>query len=371
MNSREPRREDGTADDGLGPALAEAVDRLRFAEPAMPDLLGPAMAEGVRIRHRRRTTILFALTVAVVVLTTSVVGALAYLGGGQEAGPAAGGSPASQRPWPSGSADPKRDLMIKQFAEAIDKALPKAQLGVDSESVTVASRPDGRTVYLTLRDRQGRAVPIALSTGHATSEVRTADPGVNCEVPAKVDQTPPLAYTAPGVGCRTAEGVPASKERRVWDVFVKPVAPGELPIGAVRIGTDRQIVRAWTYDASAAGASAAEASAAPDRLRLTVNVLATLVDNAPLAAFVRGMVPDAGTTSDGLVTPRVPYAGTPGLDGAGKYTPPLGAATATADLSSPPATGKSTAGSTAGSTATSGGRGGPSATGSRAASHTP
>jgi hypothetical protein len=205
--SHHPNRDDHPAEGRLGPALADMMADLRDSEPRMPDLLGPAMAEGTRIRRRRRTTMLVALAVAGVLVGGGAVTTVAYIGHDrQSAGPA-------HQPIRSDVPDGTVAL-----ADVLRPHLTKYQLVMSPDAVRAWNDAAGHHVLVTLRDQNGHAATLDLSTAAMGMPVTSPPNGTNCEAPYKFDITSPVALAARRQGWGRPPGTAAP-----------PRSPGACP----------------------------------------------------------------------------------------------------------------------------------------------
>lgn len=242
MTPMDPDAEPGAA---LRPVLAAEMAELRSGEPGMPDLLGPAMAEGTRIRRRRRTTLLVALGTAVVLIAGGVVGGLRYVGGHDR-----GVGPAS-----SPTATNSRDAAATRALPPVQALAETLRPHLEAHGITLTEKPwghtdDGVSIILTVRDANGRTGALTLSTG----QMESAPPSRNisdadCEVPAKLDRAKTVEYDARTGVCKLA--VRGRDGAMTWAVVVPDTrVPSSVSTGATRLGPDRDIVRVWTWSAT-------------------------------------------------------------------------------------------------------------------------
>lgn len=233
---------DRAQEDLLRRALTDAMEGTAGPEPGMPDLLGPAMAEGTRIRRRRRATLLVALSTAAVLVAGGVAGGFAYVGrdGAQGVQVPPGGQP---------SAGPQQAV---DLAALIDGYL--APHGWSAHPVPLEVRSDGageRTVRILVRSGENPGAPGAVLEISVAAMRRPLAPGQsvgqNCDTLGKLDPSGPESAAGAGVTCRFV-GTKEQPATWAWDVSLKhPVdAAASRLWGSVRLGAGTEIVRAWS-----------------------------------------------------------------------------------------------------------------------------
>lgn len=238
----DPRDHAGTDERGLRDALDAALRGPDAHEPGMPDLLGPAMAQGARIRRRRRTTFLVALSVGAVIAGAGTVGGIAYLGRSDDPGVGVAGQP-------SGSPPPTEEpRSASELVAVLMRHLDPQGLSVDPYPVTVYERPGTRHVLMTVRSLKGPSTTLDLSVAALAPPGLTGSGTSGCGVLEKLDRSTTVDYTDPGVACELLK--PVVKASDVWTVVAKkPSAPGTQGAhGVVRLGPDLAIVRAWIHE---------------------------------------------------------------------------------------------------------------------------
>jgi hypothetical protein len=247
----------------------------------MPDLLGPAMAAGARIRRRRRTAFLAGLTAAVVLAAGGLAGGLGYLGGDGEPAP---GSVATQPP----SADRAAEL-----AAALDKHVGPRGWSARPETLDVRSDGGGGgTLRITVRRGdapQQREALLELSVGAMSLPLMAGQPvGTNCEVLMKLDRYGPQSDRENGTLC-VFKGEDALKAL-VWDVSIKAPKTGEpRRWGVVRLGPERELVRAWAVLDPEPQVPASDASDEHGIPAFDNDVLTAIAADAEVASLVRAV----------------------------------------------------------------------------------
>lgn len=243
-----PYHEHPYADADLRPVLAAAMDDIRITEPGMPDLLGPAMAEGSRLRRKRRTNLLVALSAAGALVLGGVVGGIAYLGGDTAAGPA-------------GRPDPSTGMSAGDGRTAAEALVRAVEPHLGSQGVAVA--PDlanvrqttefGGLVVLNLRNERGATGQLILTSspiaGGATATVPGETPGGSgsCGLVLKYDRTsPPYDYDDHPT-CKKLSRGPAGSQ--VWTVQVEgtQATGGTGLVAGVRLGPGDTVARAYMW----------------------------------------------------------------------------------------------------------------------------
>ncbi|NUP33971.1 MAG: hypothetical protein HOU01_20010 [Streptomycetaceae bacterium] len=234
---------DRAQEDLLRRALTDAMDGATGPEPGMPDLLGPAMAEGTRIRRRRRATLLVALSTAAVLVGGGVAGGFAYVGGqgGQSVQVPPGGQPSTGRQ--SGAAE--LTALIDAYLAPRGWTAHPAPLEVRTDSA------GGKTVRILVRPGEypnARGAVLELSVAAMPRPPAAGQSiGDNCETLAKLDPSGPESAQRDGVVCRFV-GRKDQLPALAWEVTVKQPADAAASRlwGNVRIGADKEIVRAWS-----------------------------------------------------------------------------------------------------------------------------
>lgn len=307
MRPEPERHEHPSTDADLQPVLARAMADIRFAEPGMPDLLGPAMAEGTRLRRKRRTNLLVALSASAALVLGGVVGGIAYLGGDTAAGPASvpGG--------PDESASSRMLTPVEALAAALKPYLRREGVVIDAKPWNVRSNESGGPTYLvslTLRDREGRTGAMTISGGLMGGAMPTGEDGTSCSPVLKADTEANF----------DADDRPVCKKwplqadgSQTWTVYVRPdeAAGKSGDSGGVRLGPGDEVFRAWMWEPPN-GASESGA------LVLDGGVLAEIAaDPAVAQAMARVPMPTPGGAA---VTPPPPWS----VDDVATSAPPSG-----------------------------------------------
>lgn len=242
MNGPSPTHDDHQGDD-LRPVLAAAVDELHTHEPAMRDMLGPAMAAGARMRRRRRANMAAGLA-AVVVL---VAGGGAYLGLNRDRAALPAETPMtvppvveSIGPTPqSAQQDTEGDRRAHELARALKPIVEP--LGFTLAGSAWVLRPvDGPFSMLTvaLRNTRNQLVALTLSTGRMPEAFKGGEARPGCGVLDSHDPTVLLDYSA---AICTFVGMASGTDTPVWRLRYRD-DPGVVQLGP---GTD--IVRAQIF----------------------------------------------------------------------------------------------------------------------------
>ncbi|MGW0658147.1 hypothetical protein [Streptodolium elevatio] len=330
------RPEHQYADAELRPVLARAMADIRFSEPGMPDLLGPAMAEGTRLRRKRRTNLLVALSASAALVLGGVVGGVAYLGGDTAAGPA--GVPSG----PEESASGRQLTPVEALATALEPYLRPRGVVIDAKPWNVRRDPPSGATFLvsiTLRDRAGRAGAIVLSGGPMSGVMPTKGNDATCSSVLRGDTEAGFEIEDNPTCTKWAARADGSQ---TWSVYVqRDEAAGKSGrSGAVRLGPGDEVFRAWMWEPPSGAAESGT-------LVLKDTVLAEIVaDPAVAQALEQVPLPTPGSA----VTPPSPWS----VDDVATSAPPRGA---TSDSSPGPTSGsttgsasRSTSGATSGST---------------------
>ncbi|WTW96748.1 hypothetical protein OG216_26815 [Streptomycetaceae bacterium NBC_01309] len=307
MRPEPERHEHPYTDADLRPVLARAMADIRFAEPGMPDLLGPAMAEGTRLRRKRRTNLLVALSASAALVLGGVVGGIAYLGGNTAAGPASvpGG--------PDESASSRMLTPVEALARALEPYLRPEGVVIDAKPWNVRSDESGGATYLvslTLRDRDGRVGGMIISGGPMGGVMPTNGEGANCSPVLKGDTDAGFDDDDKPV-CKKYS-VPANGAQ-IWSVYVgRNEAAGKSGQSrGVRLGPGDEVFRAWMWEPPN-GASESGA------LVLDGGVLAKIAaDTAVAQAMERVPMPTPGGAA---ITPPPPWS----VDDVATSAPPSG-----------------------------------------------
>ncbi|MCF2529512.1 hypothetical protein [Yinghuangia soli] len=246
MNTHHPGQADrpGAGEDaGLGSVLAEAMAGLQPHEPGMPDLLGPAMAEGTRIRRRRRTTMLVAFGTAVVLGIGGAIGGVSYVGGDQGRSVSPADSPTAVDAADGGTLGPAERLaaVLRLYLEPRGLALAAKPWAVRANVENGA----GSMVAVTVQDAAGNTAMLQLSTGKSASGGRPEGlPGEGCSLLFKADRELVFQHEPETVSCKVQRQ--SAGGSYTWVVTVDRPAPNaDRRIGAVRVGPDDGITRAW------------------------------------------------------------------------------------------------------------------------------
>lgn len=292
-NHRDPRGNrdplaEATTDpitEALPDAMADAMAELQPYEPTMPDLLGPAMAEGTRIRRRRHATLLVALTSAVALVAGGVAGGIKYIGGDQGRGVGPAVSPTGAE---SGDASAARALPpVEALAETLRPYL-------EPRGITLTEKPWGHaegsaSITVTLRDSRGRTGALALTPGDMRSAMPSTVPDNNCEVPAELDEPKVVDYDQLSATCKMVDRAPNGAV--TWSVVVQDDANrGNKRVGAVRLGPARDLMRVWTW--------ASDPTASSRQIEFDNQLLTDIAADPEVASSARAV---AATT--GILTP--------------------------------------------------------------------
>ncbi|WP_436776970.1 hypothetical protein [Yinghuangia sp. YIM S09857] len=305
------RPEHPYADEDLRPVLARAVADLRFAEPGMPDLLGPAMAEGTRLRRRRRTNILVALSASAALVLGGVVGGVAYLGGDTDAGPAS--APGRT----VGTASGGSLTPVEALAAALERHLRPHGVVIDPKPWTVRPESAGpltKIVSITLRDRDGRAGALVMSGGLMSGAMPNA---------TEVDNSCAALLQGDTDAGFDDKDKPACKKRplaedgsQIWSYYLRPIeeAGKSGRAGAVRLGPDDEVFRAMMWEPPT-GASESETLVLDEAVMAAVvadPAVARAMERVPMPSQGAPVTPPPAWSVDDVATSEPPTAGTTG-----------------------------------------------------------
>lgn len=274
---------DRAQEDLLRRALTDAMDGTTGPEPGMPDLLGPAMTEGTRIRRRRRATLLVALSTAAVLVGGGVAGGFAYVG--QDSGktdrlPVAGQPPGR----PSGEA----------LAALLDGYFAPKGWSVNPTPIEVRTDAQGgKTVKVLVRDAERRTGVLELSVARMKQPLDPAQSlATECGMLRKLDPTGPESGAHVPTICEFVAG--KGDRTLAWDMLMKRVSDADpARYGTVRVGPSAEIARVWML------ADRQPASPSPNSLYAESATLTRISADKNLADVVNA-IPD---------TPVIPGSG--------------------------------------------------------------
>ncbi|GAA4997645.1 hypothetical protein GCM10023205_83930 [Yinghuangia aomiensis] len=285
---------DRAQEDLLRRALTNAMDGATGPEPGMPDLLGPAMAEGTRIRRRRRATLLVALSTAAVLVGGGLTGGFVYLG--QDSGKTdrvpVGGQPPGR---PSGEA--LAALLESYFA-------PKGWSVNPAPMEVRTDAQGGKTVKVLVRDAERRTGVLELSVARMRQPL---DPGqslsTECGMLRKLDPAGPES----GAHVPTLCEFVATKDERTsaWDLMLKRTSDADpARYGTVRVGPSAEIVRVWML------ADRQSASPSPNSLYAESAALTRISADKDLTDVINAIPDTPVTPMDGDKPSKHPSAAT-------------------------------------------------------------